>query len=263
MRAMGYQFVSYFNQHMRDGYPYSKDMIDRGIQPTPAGLWDYGMKYCTKPCPITDANRGQTRFTLLKTDKAFRISRTGITYKGLYYYAPFSWLTQEMMQCGRKTQKMNDIRYDPRSTNSIFRMKDGVVYEIPINEKREEQKSFMNMTWEEYESLYEKKKECFRNYEDTDMSNRLMMRETMGNTMEMARKLQTKGKNHKQDIRKERRDERTRITKEDNGIMETPMAALDNPVNETVKEPILERTRTIKEIPDDDFSEMDRFFDAD
>lgn len=257
MRTIAYQFVSYYNQHRRDGYPYSREMIESGIVPTPAGLWDYGINHCAKPRMITDGIRPQIRFAMLKDDKTFRCSRAGITYKNLYYYSPYPWLLRAMAQTGGKTVKLGGIRYDPRTTNQVYYMQDGTVYEIPINENRNEQKGFKNLTWEQYEDLYKQKKKMLDDYEDADLNARLMTRETMGNTIGAAKKTQKEGKNRKMDIRKERKEERARVTKSDYPIVEETPVIPATPKPESVPE----QNQKIALPESDDWSDMDSFWD--
>ena len=258
MRSIAYQFVSYYNQHRRDGYPYSREMIESGIVPTPAGLWDYGMNHCAKPRIITDGIRPQIRFAMLKDDKTFRLSRAGITYKGLYYYDSFPWLLRAMAQTGGKTKKLSGIRYDPRTTNQIYYMQDGTIYEIPINENRNEQKGFKNLTWEQYEDLYKQKKKMLDDYEDADLNARLMTRETMGNTIGAAKKMQEKGKNKKVNIREERKKERAEVTKTDQPLLlSEETAALDNLEPEVIRE----QNQKIALPEANNFDDMDIFFE--
>lgn len=258
MRSIAYQFVSYYNQHRRDGYPYSKEMIESGIIPTPAGLWAYGVGHCAKPRMITDGLRPQIRFAMLKDDKTFRCSRAGITYKNLYYYSPYPWLLRAMAQTGGKTVKLGGIRYDPRTTNQVYYMQDGTVYEIPINENRNEQKGFKNLTWEQYEDFYKQKKKLLDDYENADLNARLTIRETMGNTLETAKKMQEKGKNKKVNIREARKKERAEVAKTDQPLLlSEETAALDNLEPEVIRE----QNQKI-ELPEaNNFDDMDVFFD--
>lgn len=259
MRSIAYQFVAYYNRHRRDGYPYSREMIESGIMPTPAGIWNYGLEHCAKPRMITEGIRKQIKFAMLKDDKTFRLSRAGITYKGLYFYESFPWLLTAMMRVENKTVKLDGIRYDPRSTNAVYSMQDGIVYEIPINEKRNEQKSFKNLTWEQYENINTAKKKKLADYEDEDLTVRIQTRETMGNTLEAAKKMQGKGKNQKADIRKERREERARISQKDSIFAENQADALEVVESENN---LKKRDNKMIDLPvNGDWSDMDAFFD--
>lgn len=163
-----------------------------------------------------------------------------------------------MAQTGGKTVKLGGIRYDPRTTNQVYYMQDGTVYEIPINENRNEQKGFKNLTWEQYEDFYKQKKKLLDDYENADLNARLTIRETMGNTLETAKKMQEKGKNKKVNIREARKKERAEVAKTDQPLLlSEETAALDNLEPEVIRE----QNQKI-ELPEaNNFDDMDVFFD--
>ena len=137
-------------------------------------------------------------------------------------------------------------------------MQDGTVYEIPINENRNEQKGFKNLTWEQYEDFYKQKKKLLDDYENADLNARLTIRETMGNTLETAKKMQEKGKNKKVNIREARKKERAEVAKTDQPLLlSEETAALDNLEPEVIRE----QNQKI-ELPEaNNFDDMDVFFD--
>ena len=56
-------------------------------------------------------------------------------------------------KAGNRKEAITGIRYDPRSINNIYMMQNGEIKKIPLNEIREEQRSFRDMTWKEYDKL--------------------------------------------------------------------------------------------------------------
>lgn len=76
IRRMAYRFVIYFNQHKRDGYPLTKEMIQADVPPIPASIWQYGCEYLMTPRWLTESTKKTAFFALLKTDRKFQISPT-------------------------------------------------------------------------------------------------------------------------------------------------------------------------------------------
>ena len=207
IRRMAYRFVIYFNQHKRDGYPLTKEMIQADVPPIPASIWQYGCEYLMTPRWLTDSTKKTAFFALLKTDRKFQISRRGVTYRGLFYENGEQWLLEKMWKTGKKREALPGVRYDPRSINHVYLMEDGVLHVIPLNEIREEQKSFKNMSWKEYDGLWKRKKDTGRSLEAHDLEQQVSVQRDMADVIMTAKKLQNAGKNRKKDIRNARKQE--------------------------------------------------------
>lgn len=207
IRRMAYRFVIYFNQHKRDGYPLTKEMIQADVPPIPASIWQYGCEYLMTPRWLTDSTKKTAFFALLKTDRKFQISRRGVTYRGLFYENGEQWLLEKMWKTGKKREALPGVRYDPWSINHVYLMEDGVLHVIPLNEIREEQKSFKNMSWKEYDGLWKRKKDTGRSLEAHDLEQQVSVQRDMADVIMTAKKLQNAGKNRKKDIRNARKQE--------------------------------------------------------
>lgn len=207
IRRMAYRFVIYFNQHKRDGYPLTKEMIQANVPPIPASIWQYGCEYLMTPRWLTESTKKTAFFALLKTNRKFQISRRGVTYRDLFYENGEQWLLEKMWKTGKKRETLSGVRYDPRSINHVYLMEDGVLHVIPLNEIREEQKSFKNMSWKEYDGLWKRKKETGRSLEAHDLEQQVNVQRDMADVIRTAKKLQNAGKNRKKDIRNARKQE--------------------------------------------------------
>lgn len=175
-RAMMYQFVKYFNRHSRENYPFTKEMIEQGIAPCPAAIWEYGIKNIQSPKRVTDANRDTLFFALLKNDIPFKLSSKGISYKSLYYWDDSEWFYSMIMKLERenkKSAKASGFRYDPRRVDQIYRMENGRLITVNLNKDREEMNTFKGMSWGEYLELYQNKKTRVAEYRVEDDKNRL------------------------------------------------------------------------------------------
>ena len=223
-RSMMYQFVKYFNRQIRPNYPYTREMIESGIAQCPMAIWEYGIRNIQSPRQVTDKNRDMLYFALLRNDIPFRASGKGISYKGLYYWDESSWfleLSMKMNREGKKSAKISGIRYDPRLVDRIYRMENGRLVTIPLSFYRDEQKSFLGMSWKEYLELYEMKKENEAAYRPiNDQYRREAKKETrkIVDAAKAAKALgspESKGKNKTTEIRAARKEDGRELVRRD------------------------------------------------
>lgn len=264
VRSIVYRYVQYHNQHIRDGYPFSLDMLQAGIEPIPAAIWAYGMEHYSKPVMVTDENREQFRFALYKTDRKFTLSRSGICYKKLYYYCDLPWLNSQMMAAGRNKIEADGVRYDPRSINNIYMMREGKIVAIPLNTIREEQGSFEGLTWRAYDELNAQRQKSKDEYALTDLTARAAAETGMEETIRTAKSLQENGKNRKKGIRDARKRERAALSAQDAALRE-PQAVSDMRDSQTEELPaasekpkgtVIDTTSAME-----DFSDLTAFFE--
>lgn len=223
-RSMMYQFVKYFNRQIRPNYPYTREMIESGIAQCPMAIWEYGIRNIQSPRQVTDKNRDMLYFALLRNDIPFRASGKGISYKGLYYWDESSWFLELSMKMNReekKSIKISGIRYDPRLVDRIYRMENGRLITIPLSFLRDEQKSFLGMSWKEYLELYEMKKENEAAYRPiNDQYRREAKKETrkIVDAAKAAKALgspESKGKNKTTEIRAARKEDGRELVRRD------------------------------------------------
>lgn len=223
-RSMMYQFVKYFNRQIRPNYPYTREMIESGIAQCPMAIWEYGIRNIQSPRQVTDENRDMLYFALLRNDIPFRISGKGISYKGLYYWDESSWfleLSMKMNREGKKSAKISGIRYDPRLVDRIYRMENGRLVTIPLSFYRDEQKSFLGMSWKEYLELYEMKKENEAAYRPINDQYRREAKKETRKIVDAAKVVKalgspkSKGKNKTTEIRAARKEDGRELVRRD------------------------------------------------
>lgn len=223
-RSMMYQFVKYFNRQIRPNYPYTREMIESGIAQCPMAIWEYGIRNIQSPRQVTDKNRDMLYFALLRNDIPFRVSGKGISYKGLYYWDESSWfleLSMKMNREGKKSAKISGIRYDPRLVDRIYRMENGRLVAIPLSFHRDEQKSFLGMSWKEYLELYEMKKENEAAYRPINDRYRREAKKETRKIVDAAKAVkalgssESKGKNKTTEIRAARKEDGRELVRRD------------------------------------------------
>ena len=223
-RSMMYQFVKYFNRQIRPNYPYTREMIESGIAQCPMAIWEYGIRNIQSPRQVTDKNRDMLYFALLRNDIPFRASGKGISYKGLYYWDESSWFLELSMKMNReekKSIKISGIRYDPRLVDRIYRMENGRLITIPLSFLRDEQKSFLGMSWKEYLELYEMKKENEAAYRPINDQYRREAKKETRKIVDAAKAVKalgspkSKGKNKTTEIRAARKEDGRELVRRD------------------------------------------------
>lgn len=223
-RSMMYQFVKYFNRQIRPNYPYTREMIESGIAQCPMAIWEYGIRNIQSPRQVTNKNRDMLYFALLRNDIPFRASGKGISYKGLYYWDESSWFLELSMKMNReekKSIKISGIRYDPRLVDRIYRMENGRLITIPLSFQRDEQKSFLGMSWKEYLELYEMKKENEAAYRPINDQYRREAKKETRKIVDAAKAVkalgspESKGKNKTTEIRAARKEDGRELVRRD------------------------------------------------
>lgn len=151
-------FIGYHNSRYIKDFKLTKEMIEKGVTKSPIAIWNYGVEKFGAPVPVEEFKLPQLMMTLLP-EATGNICREGLTYRGLYYI-PFG---DEELEGKMKMAKFNtrlrdkngrllnefDIKYDPRSVNTLFYIKKGQVMQAILNPQKSG--SFKDLTWSEYE----------------------------------------------------------------------------------------------------------------
>lgn len=121
------------NMQFMEGYRLTADMRKEGVTATPLSIWEYGIKKYGLPRPIT--NTQQYLYDLM-IERHASLSRKGILFDGLYYLnSGDPKLFSEMQKVGAKRITF-PIRYDPRSVNNVYYLRDNKLMAAPLNQIR-------------------------------------------------------------------------------------------------------------------------------
>lgn len=149
-------FVLAHNQKCLETYHMDKNMIEQGIKPIPALLWQYGIKNCYTPRSIPA--KEQYLFNLMTPINA-RITRKGILYKELWYSNNNdNFLRLEMFNAGSKFLPF-DARMDMRDVGSIYYIRDNRLMRADLNAAIRGNADYIGFTMKQYEDYLRKKKE--------------------------------------------------------------------------------------------------------
>ena len=149
-------FVLTHNQQYDEKYPLTKEMIENKVKPIPALLWEFGIKKYGNPRPIPVIE--QYLYSLMTPIKA-KVSRRGISYKDLYYFAiDDKDLSREMFDAGNKKVSF-EARMDMRDVSQIYYIRDNKLIVAPLNEDLAGNADYKGYTMKQYEDYrkYRKK----------------------------------------------------------------------------------------------------------
>ena len=139
-------FILTHNQKSLATYPLTQDMILKRIKPIPALIWEYGLQSYS-PRQITAYE--QYLFNLMTPIKA-RISRKGISFKGLWYINfDDRDLDKEMYNAGNKRIPF-DARMDMRNVGFIYYLRNNRLVAAPLNPLLNGNAEYMGLTMKEY-----------------------------------------------------------------------------------------------------------------
>lgn len=149
-------FVLMHNQQYDENYPLTRDMMDKGVKPIPVLLWQYGTKKYGQPRPIPV--KEQYLFNLMTPVKA-KVSRRGICYKDLWYFAENDpVLSRDMFNAGTKKVPY-EVRMDMRDVSNVYYLRDGRLVTAHLNSRMTGNIDFEGLTMKEWEDYRKGKKQ--------------------------------------------------------------------------------------------------------
>ena len=148
-------FVLAHNQQHLETYPLTKEMIEKNIAPVPAILWEYGSKKYGMPQPIPVLK--QYLYSLMTPIKA-KISKRGISYKGLWYFAPNDKRLMSAMYAAGTRRMPFEVRMDMRDVGAIYYIRNSKLVKIPLNVLITGNSDYKGLTMKQYEEYYSAKK---------------------------------------------------------------------------------------------------------
>ena len=174
------EFIRFHNTFYTKGFRLSKEMITEGVGKRPIDIWNYGISHFGPPEPVTPFNQLNCMFSLM-LDATASITREGISFRRLLYVnrADENLLTKMKMarlnanrrnSNGERINSM-DIRFDPRSINAIYYLKDGRLQVMELLSSK--CGNLHDLTWDEYEEYARKEKSMDKEGYELNIVNRM------------------------------------------------------------------------------------------
>ena len=149
-------FILAHNQKCLETYPITKDMIEKKVKPIPSLLWQYGLENYYTPRTIPSVE--QYLFNLMTPIKA-KVSRKGISYKGLFYINPNDKkLAREMFDAGNNRVSF-DARMDMRDVGCVYYIRNNKLEVARLNPALNGNMDYDGLTMKQYEDYLHGKNE--------------------------------------------------------------------------------------------------------
>ena len=145
-------FVLFYNARIISSYRCSKEILERGIQPSPANLWKYGIEVSGSPRIINNSMRAQLYYDTMLVAKGATISRRGVFFNGLVYV--HDELKVKMYEAGDQKIPFK-ARFDPRDVGSLYFLVNGEIRRATLNEGIIGNAEFGDMTHAQYELYHD------------------------------------------------------------------------------------------------------------
>lgn len=136
-----------------------KEIIEAGIDRTPASLWEYWGKKIRFPQPITD--RAQYLYSLLSPYETtvYPTRRKGIAVNHVRYRD--DTLVPAILEAERTGKRLAlTVRYDPRDCSQVYRREGNRLVAMPIDTNFAWERSVAGLTFREVEALCRADKEA-------------------------------------------------------------------------------------------------------
>lgn len=170
-------FVITHNQQYLETYRPTKEMVENDIRSIPAELWQYGIEKYGSPRYIS--NKMQFYYDLM-TPKTAKITRKGISFKGLYYIPENDELMGHQMFTAGKNGESLKIKIDLRDISKIYYTRNNEVFVARLNEHVSGNSEFGGLTmkqWDDYRKKMGKMKMEGKVYNDALLSYRYAVNE--------------------------------------------------------------------------------------
>lgn len=118
--------IIYYNNRVLESFPYTNEMIDAKIVPTPAGIWNYQTEYGNSN--LLSVSREQLILTLLPRTEG-RFTRKGLVVNKMRYDA--DGFTEEYLNGGKCT-----VAFNPDDASVVWLLKEGDYIKFSLIEKK-------------------------------------------------------------------------------------------------------------------------------
>lgn len=150
------------NQRAMEKYPMSAGMLREGIKPIPYAIWEYYCRNVQAPMPIR--NRNDFLMKLMKEGRA-SVDRKGVHFlKRTYFPVEQDAVLENQMYEQQGKKAYIEIKYDPRSMNEIYVVRNGKLIVLTMSKDKPENNGFFDLSE--------------RGVQDLNVKNLILLRES-------------------------------------------------------------------------------------
>lgn len=213
IRGLVYQSVILYNRRVFEGL-IDKKYVDNNVSPTPKGIFAYEKAHgrAGDPTNVNDATRPAYLFAMLAKEEEKRKftwnRRKGIVYTfyktELRFYSQEPWFLDILKD--EPHPEDIEVRYNVDDIRNVYIRYKKEIHRVPLAEKIEQQYTYADLTWDEYDECIRKKRDSkvMKEAKQVYLDTKLHLQDTVEKQAEMAKALNPKkkkkyGKAHPED----------------------------------------------------------------
>lgn len=213
IRGLVYQSVILYNRRVFEGL-IDKKYLDNDVSPTPKGIFAYEKAHgrAGDPTNVNDATRPAYLFAMLAKEEEKRKftwnRRKGIVYTfyktELRFYSQEPWFLDILKD--EPHPEDIEVRYNVDDIRNVYIRYKKEIHRVPLAEKIEQQYTYADLTWDEYDECIRKKRDSkvMKEAKQVYLDTKLHLQDTVEKRTEMAKALNPKkkkkyGKAHPED----------------------------------------------------------------
>lgn len=213
IRGLVYQSVILYNRRVFEGL-IDKKYVDNNVSPTPKGIFAYEKAHgrAGDPTNVNDATRPAYLFAMLAKEEEKRKftwnRRKGIVYTfyktELRFYSQEPWFLDILKD--EPHPEDIEVRYNVDDIRNVYIRYKKEIHRVPLAEKIEQQYTYADLTWDEYDECIRKKRDSkvMKEAKQVYLDTKLNLQDTVEKQAEMAKALNPKkkkkyGKAHPED----------------------------------------------------------------
>ena len=245
IRGLVYQSVILYNRRVFEGL-IDKKYVDNNVSPTPKGIFAYEKAHgrAGDPTNVNDATRPAYLFAMLAKEEEKRKftwnRRKGIVYPfyktELRFYSQEPWFLDILKD--EPHPEDIEVRYNVDDIRNVYIRYKKEIHRVPLAEKIEQQYTYADLTWDEYDECIRKKRDSkvMKEAKQVYLDTKLNLQDTVEKRAEMAKALNPKkkkkyGKAHPEDKTAKKQEMR----KDPDGITKRSYSSIDpEPEKETL-----------------------------
>lgn len=245
IRGLVYQSVILYNRRVFEGL-IDKKYLDNDVSPTPKGIFAYEKAHgrAGDPTNVNDATRPAYLFAMLAKEEEKRKftwnRRKGIVYTfyktELRFYSQEPWFLDILKD--EPHPEDIEVRYNVDDIRNVYIRYKKEIHRVPLAEKIEQQYTYADLTWDEYDECIRKKRDSkvMKEAKQVYLDTKLNLQDTVEKQAEMAKALNLKkkkkyGKAHPEDKTAKKQEMR----KDPDGITKRSYSSIDpEPKKETL-----------------------------
>lgn len=165
--------IIYYNNRVLESFPYTNEMIDAEIVPSPAGIWDYQIK--NKNSNLLPVSKEQLVLTLFPRTEG-RFTRKGLVVNKMRYDA--DGFTEEYLNGGKCA-----VAFNPDDASVVWLLKEGDYIKFSLIEKK-----YQGMSVDEVHTQKKKQKQYVAGFREDALAAKVELAQKINTIVEHALK---------------------------------------------------------------------------